>query len=174
MSWIQTFSGKRFEPLDPAVDSIDVVDIAHALSQLCRFGGHCRVFYSVAEHCVRASRIVAPELRLWALLHDAAEAYLADVPRPLKQRIPEYHGHEDRLLKRIAQRFRLPWPIPAAVFDADDRMLATEARDLMAPPPAPWGLTAQPLAETIVPWTAVAAERAFLDAFEQYRVHASV
>ena len=170
MSWIQTFSGRKFEPLAPVVDSIDIVDIAHALSQLCRFNGHCRVFYSVAEHCVRAAQIVAPELRLWALLHDAAEAYLADLPRPLKHQLAEYQVHEDRLLQCIAQRFDLPWPIPAAVFDADDQMLATEARDLMAPPAAPWGLTASPLDEKIVPWTSLKAERAYLEAFETYRV----
>jgi hypothetical protein len=122
----------------------------------------------VAEHCVRAARIVAPALRPWALLHDAAEAYLTDVPRPLKQELPEYHGHEERLLRCIAQRFELPWPIPPAVFEADDVMLATEARDLMAPPPASWGLTAAPLDDRIVPWSSVEAERAFLEAFEGY------
>ena len=169
MSWIQTYSGKKFEPLAPALADIDIADIAHALSQLCRFNGHCRVFYSVAEHCVRASQIVAPELKLWALLHDAAEAYLADLPRPLKHQLAEYQAHEDRLLRSIAQRFELAWPIPAAVFEADDRMLATEARDLMAPPPAPWGLTALPLDDKIVPWTSLEAERAYLGAFEKLR-----
>lgn len=82
--WIQTFSGKKFFPLEPEKNEYDIHDIAHALSLKCRFGGHCQRFYSVAEHCVRVADIVAPESKLWALLHDAAEAYLPDVCQPIK------------------------------------------------------------------------------------------
>jgi len=76
MSWIQTFTGRRFRPRNPAPDDFDIRDVAHALSLLCRFNGHCRVFYSVAEHSVRVSRICPPPAALWGLLHDLGEAYI--------------------------------------------------------------------------------------------------
>ncbi|MEM4379972.1 MAG: hypothetical protein QXL01_04720, partial [Thermoplasmatales archaeon] len=83
--WIETYSGKKFDYL--AQSELDIEDIAHALSNLCRFNGHTRVFYSVAEHSVNVSSMVPPELKIAALLHDAAEAYIGDVPSPLKQLI---------------------------------------------------------------------------------------
>jgi hypothetical protein len=83
--WMQTFTGRAFYPLDPRPEDIDPVDIAHALSLICRYGGHSSRFYSVAEHCVLMSHAVAPEHALWALLHDATEAYLGDMIRPLKR-----------------------------------------------------------------------------------------
>lgn len=83
--WMMTYSGRAFWPLDPRADEIDPLDIAHALSMLCRYGGHVRRFYSVAEHCVLMSHAVAPEHALWALLHDATEAYMVDLPRPINR-----------------------------------------------------------------------------------------
>ena len=112
MDWIQTYTGRRFHPLAPRADELDLVDIAHALSLNCRFNGHCRCFYSVAEHCVRVADILPPELALWGLLHDAAEAYLADVPRPAKQQMPQFVAAEDRLLRVIVEHFGLSWPMP--------------------------------------------------------------
>jgi hypothetical protein len=93
---IETFTGKFFDYDEPAAEQVCVEDIAHALSQVCRFGGHTRTFYSVAEHCVLASRLLentsAHDYRLAALLHDAHEAYLGDLPTPLKNAIgPPYH-----------------------------------------------------------------------------------
>jgi hypothetical protein len=165
MSWIQTYTGRKFFPLEPRPEDIDVRDVAHSLAMQCRFNGHCRPFYSVAEHSVRASRILEGRDRLWGLLHDAAEAYISDLPRPLKATAPAFRAAEDRLLEVIVTRFGLPWPMPAAVADADDVMLATEMRDLMAPTPEPWGLAAAPLAETIVPVGHDEAERLFLARF---------
>lgn len=166
MSWIQTFTGKRFDPLAPNPADLDVVDIAHALSLLCRFNGHCRVFYSVAEHCLRVARILPAELALWGLLHDAAEAYLSDVPRPIKAELPAFGQIEDRLLERIARHFGLIWPMPEAVAQADTRLLATEARDLMSEPPEPWALGVEPLPGLIEPLGPAAAEEAFLERFQ--------
>ena len=83
--WIQTMSGVIFYPLDPRPEEIRIEDIAHALSHQCRFAGHCREFYSVAEHSVRVSRELPQEFMLWGLLHDASEAYLVDLPRPIKR-----------------------------------------------------------------------------------------
>ena len=169
MDWIQTFTGRRFHPLDPLDAELDVRDIAHSLSMLCRFNGHCLRYYSVAEHSVRVSRLLPDPLRLWGLLHDAGEAYLTDLPRPVKAHIPGFNVMEDRILERVAARFDLTWPMPEAVKAADNTLLATEARDLMAPPPEDWGLDVAPLDEHIIdPLGPGAAERLFMETFEAY------
>jgi hypothetical protein len=82
--WMQTYTGRQFWPIDPRADEIDIVDIAHALSQQCRFAGHCKSFYSVATHSWHTSNVCNSENALWGLLHDAAEAYLVDLPTPIK------------------------------------------------------------------------------------------
>lgn len=169
MDWIQTHSGKQFFPLRPRVRDIDIQDIAHALSLNCRFNGHCRAFYSVAEHSVRVSHAVDREHALWGLLHDAAEAYLTDLPRPVKAQMPLFSEIEDRLLKVIIEHFGLAFPMPDAVRHADEVLLATEARDLMATPPEPWKLNAAPLIETIEPLPPVHARDLFLQRFEELR-----
>lgn len=138
---IQTYTGKPFNPLageNEDCGPIELIDIAHALSYLCRFNGHTKRFYSVGEHSLYVSSLLEhhePAIQAWGLLHDAAEAYLGDMVRPIKQRMPEFKAIENRLLQRIAKRFDLAWPIPNVVFDADDIMLATEFRDLMHSPP---------------------------------------
>src|SRR5690349_636686 len=112
-SWMQTFTGRQFYPLDPRLDEIDPLDIAHALSMICRYGGHTKHFYSVAEHCLLMSHAVAPEYALWALLHDATEAYVGDMVRPLKHHMPDYRQIEDNLMEVIAERFGLSgWTMP--------------------------------------------------------------
>lgn len=171
MSWIQTYTGKKFFPLAPVVADIDIRDIAHSLALQCRFNGHSPMFYSVAEHSVRVSLAVEPDLALWGLLHDAAEAYISDVPRPVKAQMPEFSRIEDRLLCAIAKRFGLLWPVPEEIWATDLTLLATEARDLMGAPPEPWSISATPLPERIVPVNARRAEAMFLDRFhELYRV----
>lgn len=167
MNWIQTYSGNKFHSLEPRPEEIKLVDIAHALSMLCRFNGHCLSFYSVAEHSVRVSRILPPEFALWGLLHDAGEAYLTDLPRPVKQRLPEFRVMEDRVLEQVAVRFGLVWPMPQKVKTADNRLLATEARDLMAPHPEDWGLGIAPLDERIVPLLPSEAEELFLAEYDK-------
>lgn len=129
--WMQTNSGRRFYPLDPRPDQIDPEDIAHALSLLCRYGGHVDRFYSVAEHCVLMSQAVAPEHALAALLHDATEAYVVDVPRPLKRLLPDYQAIELATWVAICMRFRIAPDLPAEVKDADNRILLTERTALM-------------------------------------------
>jgi len=170
MDWIQTYTGRKFHPLDPSEAEFDIRDIAHSLSLLCRFNGHCLRFYSVAEHSVRVARILPEEHRLWGLLHDAGEAYVTDLPRPVKKQMPIFRAFEDRILERVAQVFGLSWPMPALVKAADDTLLATEARDLMAPHPADWGLGTNPLDEQIIdPLGPEAAERLFLDTFDEHK-----
>ena len=82
--WIHTFTGRHFYPLNPNADDVDIEDIAHALANTCRFNGHVSTFYSVAQHCVLASQYCESD-PLWALMHDAAEAYLPDVAAPVKK-----------------------------------------------------------------------------------------
>ena len=150
---IQTYTGKLFNPLTNENEDcgpIVLMDIAHALSNLCRFNGHTKRFYSVGEHSLYVSTLLehhGPNIQTWGLLHDAAEAYLGDMVRPIKKHMPDFQAIEDRLLQRIARRFGLAWPIPDVVFDADDIMLATEFRDLMnAPPQSPLRMPPFPVA----------------------------
>ena len=105
MTWILTNSGKHFDFADPQPDQIDILDIAQGLANECRYAGQCRVFYSVAQHSFLASQIVNPRLALEALLHDAAEAYCKDIPRPLKYMLPEYQAIEARVESAIRERF---------------------------------------------------------------------
>lgn len=166
--WVQTYTGRRYWPLDPVSWEVHFEDIAHALSFLCRFGGHCREFYSVAQHSVIVSHYVPPLYRMAALLHDASEAYVADVTRPVK-RTPEfavYNEIERRNTVAIYQRFAVPFAdVPAIVKDADVLALATEKRDLMAP--MDWGNNRlpTPAVERIVPLAPEAARASFIARF---------
>ncbi len=170
MSWIQTYTGRQFYPAEPRPSDIDIADIAHSLSLQCRFNGHCGVFYSVAEHCVRVSRAVDRRHAMWGLLHDAAEAYVGDLPRPVKHCLPEFSRIEDRLLRTIVEHFGLSWPMPEQVRLYDDVLLATECRDLMRSPPAPWGLAVHPLPQRIEPLPdSASAEKQFLERFAELR-----
>ncbi len=126
---------------DPRPEQIDFYDIAHALSLICRFGGACRRFYSVAEHSINVSRLLEPfGLAREGLLHDAAEAYLGDMPTPLKRLFPEFSKLEDRLMEIIAGVFGLDWPFPELVKEADRYMLEREAEALMTRGIEGWGL----------------------------------
>jgi|SRR6187549_2503943 len=146
MSWILTHSGKKVDPFNPNPNDIVISDIIHALSNICRFSGHTRRFYSVAEHSIFVSQHVDEEFKLTALLHDAAEAYLLDVPTPIKQLFPAYKEAEDRMLEIIMKKFGGLWPIPEAVKQEDERMLATEAVYLLDANIAEWGLKTSPYA----------------------------
>jgi hypothetical protein len=114
-NWIETYTGRQFWPLDPRSQDVDIIDIAHSLSMQCRFNGHTRVFYSVAEH----SLIVSAELaacgesrlvQLYGLLHDAAEAYVCDLPRPVKSQIESYKPIEEAVQKAVLNALGLPHP----------------------------------------------------------------
>lgn len=169
-SWIQTSSGQQFHLLVPEPQTILIEDIAHALAHLCRFNGHCREFYSVAQHSVLVSRHLPLHHRLEGLLHDAAEAYLGDLVHPLKM-LPGLEGYrvlEDRLLQIIAERFDLKWPMSEAVKQADLALLQAEARDLMADPPAGFFMGQQlpaPFPDPIDPWPPRIARAVFLSDF---------
>lgn len=160
--WFQVFSGRRFFALDPDPIDIDIVDIAHALSLICRYNGHCREAYSVAQHSVLVSERVPEECAFEGLLHDASEAYLGDMVRPLKLGMPEYRRAEEHLEKIIAMKYglRFPWPEPVKI--ADNRMLATERRDILPVFREDWPNYGEPYPEPVVPWSAPVAEARFL------------
>ncbi len=178
--WCQTFTGRRFWAMDPRIEDLCLEDIAHALALQCRFAGHCREHYSVAEHSVRVSRLAEDRYRgyhagsrngdevirvysLAALLHDASEAYLVDVPRPIKPNLANY-GDIERLVMDVVEKWA---NVPAGacsewnVKHADEVLLATEARDLMVMSHE-WNLREKHLTETIVPWGWRTAETEFL------------
>ena len=161
--WMQTFTGRMFWPLDPRADEIEIEDIAHALSMQCRYAGHCTRFYSVAEHCVLLAGAVEEHHALWALLHDASEAYLVDVPRPVKPFLTGYRFAEAHVMAAVAERFGLG-PMPEEVKDADNRILEDERQQIMAPAPKAWNV-GPALGVTVHGWEPERAERAFLSLF---------
>ena len=169
--FISTFSGMRFWPLEPDPDKVCIEDIAHALSGQCRFGGHSSEFYSVAEHSVNVSKLCALGDALWGLLHDASEAYLVDIPRPLKE-LPEFAAYreaERRLQQVIVVRFGLSPEQPASVTEADDTMLWVEAHSLLGsiPDEAIRDIRIPPEMEIVSPLLPAEAERLFLDRFKE-------
>lgn len=133
MEAIRTASGILFWPFDPRPEDIYLEDIAHHLSHLCRFTGASRRFYSVAQHSWLVSVLCAPEDALYGLLHDASEAYLNDIARPVKRRIElaGYRDAEHRLQAVIYRRFGLSAHVPASVKKADELALHAELRDLI-------------------------------------------
>lgn len=166
-----TYSGRSMAPMAPKAADIAIEDIAHALAHQCRFGGHAMDFYSVAQHSVYVSRVVPPHAALWALLHDASEAYIADIPTPLK-RLPvmaPYRAVEAQMQTCCFHAFGLIGEIPPAVADADQALLILEAEALFTPAPA-WTHTLReqrgPLPTlTITPVAPPVAKRAFLQRF---------
>lgn len=166
-NWMQTFSGKQFWPLDPRPEEIEIEDIAHALSMACRYGGHCEQFYSVAEHSVYVSLVVPSEFALVGLLHDASEAYVADVIRPIKPHLAGYKEIEDRVWVAIAEKYCLPLQIPVEVKEADNALLLAESEQIMKPHPAPWCVPGEPAKVKIECLIPQLARKMFLDRFSQ-------
>lgn len=163
---ILTFTGQLFD-FTTGNNVVQIDDIAHALANTCRYGGHCREFYSVAQHCVHASFIVPKQDALWALLHDAAEAFVGDMPRPLKELLPDFRTIEKRVEREVLEPYGLIGEMPVSVHHADLVMLATERRDLMTYHPGEWSLLdgIEPLQETITPWLPNQAKHEFMVRF---------
>lgn len=171
-SWIQTYTGKKFYPLNPNPDDICIEDIAHALSNICRFTGHVSQFYSVAQHCVLVSYICNHENALHGLAHDFAEAYAQDLPSPIK-RTKEFYVYreiENKIQRAICQKFALSESEPEDVKRADLLLLATEARDLMSPLHPDWNMKVKPLPFHIVPLPPEQAKRLLLDRFVELTI----
>ena len=172
--FIQTVSGRRFNPLEPDPAEVDIGDIARALSNQCRFGGNARVFYSVGQHCCLVADLVAErggdvEAQLAALLHDASEAYLVDLPHPLKHRSALgalYAEIEGPLQAAICERFGLAVSPPPMLKEVDRALLATERRAVSSEA-WPWPELAgfEPLELAIEPWL---PQRAFEEFMTRY------
>lgn len=166
--FMQTFTGRKYWPMDPRPHEIYIEDIAHSLSLQCRYAGHCIKFYSVAEHSVLIARHLAatraPEVALAGLLHDAPEAYCVDIPRPLKPYLTNYRAIEQDNWLAIAARFGLPKELPREVHDADNRIIADELVNLRE---MPWHARYdKPLGVRLRYWSPEEAETEFLATFE--------
>lgn len=137
--FIITFSKQKFSPLKARAEEIDIIDIAHALSLMCRANGHIKHFYSVAQHCLNCSleaeaRGLSAEIRLACLLHDASEAYISDITRPVKRSLPQYLEFEEVLQNQIFEKFRLTHLTDeelSQVKEIDDCLLYYELLELM-------------------------------------------
>lgn len=174
MTWIQTRSSKAVDLTSPQPDTIDFGDIAWSLAHLCRFTGHTRTHYSVAEHCLRVAAILPENLQIHGLLHDAPEAYIGDVSTPVKElcdsdRLRQADMDLDEAIYSAAG---VDTPSPSVrrwVKRADLVLLATERRDLLDPSPQSWGEFERIIAlpGVIVPLCAFQAEIFYLEALER-------
>lgn len=169
--WMQTYSGIAFEPFNPRAADICIEDIAHSLALQCRFAGHCRFPYSVAQHSVLVSKTVPAEFAFVGLMHDAAEAYVVDLPRPIKSHadLARYRAIEDHVWRALCVRFGLPLQLPEEVKMADNIVLATEKRDIMTAPPREWLPLPEPRNDRIEYWPWENAKASFLEAFALLR-----
>lgn len=182
--WFLTYTGRQFWPLDPRPEDICIRDIAHHLSLCCRFNGACRVHYSVAQHSIMVADILPAPLKFYGLMHDATEAYVGDMVRPLKRNLPEYQRVEELVWNAIVQKFEIRNDFSSVVFwsneatpkqltaaeklkEADNVALMTERRDLLIKSPKGWSTQAEPLEQRIVPWDARTAEIKFLEMFDE-------
>ena len=152
---IRTFMGKMVDPMNPDPELINLVDIAHSLSNLCRWNGHTMKFYSVAEHSIFvANAVEKPEDKIAAMLHDASEAYIGDVTRPLKHRLKNYFDMEYDIMVVISRKFGFKYPLSAEVKAADDYALKWEYVNIVT-------------ADRVPTLTPHAAKHAFLNIMDQ-------
>lgn len=163
-------SGVWFDFLDPASSAFVIEDIAYGLSHICRYAGQCSAFYSVAEHSLLVSE-VAHGHEYSALMHDAAEAFIGDVTRPLKQLLPDFKRIEAVVEAAIFERFDVPTPIPKEIKRADLCVLAAEQAQIMPPETSLWareeGIIPAPV--TVRHLSPRAARTAFLKRFDELR-----
>lgn len=178
MTWKQTYSGRRFYSMEPRVEDIDIDTIAHGLSMICRYGGHCKFHYSVAQHSVLMFRHASQEDALLALMHDAKEVYspFGDLPQPDKVAIAERYPDvavmmkeiDARIERVIAAKFGLPYPIKnKAIGVLDTRILHDEREHVMVATDDVWDVPYGPLGVKIDQWVPEVARARFLDAFDQ-------
>lgn len=182
VEWVPTFTGRLIYPRAPTVESITIIDIAHHLSNQCRYSGATNLHYSVAQHCCILTDYVQKERKgtpldcLQILLHDSAEAYIVDIPRPVKQFMPEYREWDHALTMCIRK-----WagfgdlPIPEWQDELDSRIISDERWQLLNDNHEDWKHNVQPLGVRIEPWGARFAEQQFLARYATFasKVHGS-
>jgi hypothetical protein len=177
-SVIETYSGAMFDYDDPDASQINIQDVALALANICRFAGQISRFYSVAQHCVNASRIAPAECSFDALMHDAAESLTGDWPTPLKDAVPSFRDLEYRIEAALAHRFQFQFPLPPAVKVVDLQMLKLEKDSLKPNSPHTWkileGVKTDGLSDLVdlSPWTPEFAQQEFLRTYEELRPRA--
>jgi uncharacterized protein len=128
---IRTVSGRMVDVFNPKPSMFDINDIAHSLAHQCRFGGHMPVFYSVAQHSFHVSRRLPDKHKLAGLMHDAAESYVLDMPKPIKNGLLNYKQIENGILKCLAEKFNFQFPLHESVKIADENMLIIEYENLI-------------------------------------------
>lgn len=150
-NWMISYKGNRLFPLDLRPEDIDIEEIAHSLSNVCRFGGHCKEFYSVAQHSVIVCDLLPDQYKLCGLLHDATEAYCGDMVRPLKKSLPDFERIEANIWTQIALKFNLPVYLPRDVQIEDARVLLMEKRDLLSHSEHKWDFPQCAFPDLVVP-----------------------
>jgi hypothetical protein len=166
--WIETHSAKYFQYLKRNPENIVIEDIAHALSQICRFSGQCKEFYSVAQHCCIVHDVAPSHLKLDGLLHDASEAYISDIPRPVKTIVYQIKELETFIQMQVAQRFKLSFPYKSQIEILDTQLMLAEAQQLFRQKVAWWVEGMDPLDVIVTPcWNPKIAETEFLKRFDK-------
>lgn len=169
--WIMTFTGKKFYPTNPDSDLINIVDIAHALSNICRYAGHSKFFYSVGQHSILLAEYVkkiglSKEHQLAALTHDSSEAYLVDIPKPVKHCFKGYAEAEDKVSDAVAQKFGFSPDLFLEVKPYDVSILLDEVAVLYDAPRSVWNVNAEPLGVKIESWTSEFTKQKFLQTYK--------
>lgn len=173
--WMELHSGTQFRFKAPTVDMIHFEDIAASIGKMCRYAGHVHTFYSVAEHCcllMRYARDNMPSVTqrelLTLLMHDATEAYMTDIPRPIKHTLPQFKAFEHVIEAVIAERFNLITPHPTFVKMLDTRILRDERAQAMNPSENDWGTDKlEPLGVKLCLWTPAEAIDNFTGDFQE-------
>lgn len=170
--FVSTFTGQNVSLIEPCPEHINIIDIAHGLAYQCRFNGQTSSFYSVAQHSLIVASLVPGHLRKAALLHDAAEAYVGDMVKNLKQLIPTFKEIEIKFDKAIEIALSVNFDDYTLIKQADNVALATEKRDLMPNATNEWSYLegVVPMLKTIQPMDPITAKREFLA--EYYRLSA--
>lgn len=163
--WMQTASGIAYHHLDPRPEDINIGDIAHGLSNICRYNGQCLRFYSVAEHSVLVSLVVPPKFAMQGLMHDATEAYVGDMVRPLKRAMPKFVEVEDLAWRAISARFTLPYELDPTVKRADTDVCLAEKEVLLGPSPKPWSMPGTPADVRIRALAPASAKQLFMNRY---------
>lgn len=173
-TFIETYTGRAFWPLEPTPDALSIIDIAHGLSNQCRYSGHTQWHFSVAQHCCLLAKWLSDHGGsaldcLQILMHDAPEAYLVDIPRPVKQFMPEYRFWDHEINEVV--REWMGWkdlPMPEIQDEIDSRIIVDERAALMSRSNLDWGHHLVPLGIEITHWTPVEAEQTFLMMYAAY------
>lgn len=177
---VQTYTGREFNLLNPTTGMVSIIDIAHSLANIGRFNGRTRQFYSVAQHCVQLAYYAQNECNasildcLQVLMHDAAEAYVGDMCRPLKKHMHEYRKMEHAITEVIRGWLDLSDKTIPAYLDEIDSRIATDEKlwltgDIEGPHSSEYDL--KPLGIEIYPWEPLKAEKLFLHLYQIWSLH---